>query len=134
MLKLEMRTSEVVEVAQFDLEEGEKLSDRVKSEIEKAISEGRAPGTVMRMSVPPVRVRDAAEGQNSSMALFDYSGREVSDRVHEVEVDHGDAGSTYLLTVKESDDENAEIIVIGSFADEGLAHRVGALWRAGLLD
>ena len=134
MLKLEMRTSQVVEVAQFDLAEGETLAERVQAEIRTAIGEGRVPGSVMRMSVPPVRVRDAAEGVNSSMALFDYSGREVSDRVHEVEIDQGEAGATYLLTVKESDDDEAEVTVIGSFVDEGLAHRIGALWRAGLLD
>lgn len=133
MLKLQMRTSQIEDIAEFELEENQTLEERVKIEIGNAVSEGRVPGSAMRMSVPPVRVRDASEGQDSSIALFDYGGREVTDRVHEVEIDHGDAGKTYLLTVKEKD-AGEEGTVIGSFLDEGIAHRIGALWRAGLLD
>lgn len=132
MLKLEMRVTEVREIAQFELAGKESLEDRVKAELNKAIEQGSVPSATMRATVPPVRVRDTTEGNSGSMAVFDYAGTEVTDRAIDVQVQETEVGDTYLLSVKDND--GAEEELIGTFVREDIAHRVGALWRAGLLD
>ena len=126
-LTLVMRLAEEREIVNFELEEGETLSQRVKEEISKAIESGDIKGLASRAGLPVVAVRESTEDGTgiNSVALFTAEGEDISDRSAVLSMED----EMYLLTGTDNDNKT----LLGAFPDEDIAKSVGVLWKAGLI-
>lgn len=128
MLRLEVRDATIIEVAQFDLGPDEKLEDRVRTELQRASEEGKIRSGSLRMTAPPVRVYDATDEHNSSIALFDMAGNEVTDREHRINSENG----SHVVEVRKTSADSFDSL--GAFKSFEVASKIGALWRSGVID
>lgn len=137
-LRMEMRMAERRPIAEFDLNEGETLEERVKKEIAEAVERGDISGLGAKATIPSVavfEVEDEEGSPNGSIALFTAAGTEVTKRDFKVQIGKDAAGKEVTrVTAEHGEESGKEDVVIGVFYDEEMARRVGALWKSGALD
>ena len=141
-LRMEMRVGERRPISDFELSEGETLEERVKKELAEASERGDLSGMGVKASIPSIAVfetDDEGQAPAGSIALFNASGREVTNRDIRVEIGEDTKQRSVVRltgtdTVREGDEEKDTEVLIGVFYDEEMARRVGSLWKAGVLD
>jgi tRNA pseudouridine-54 N-methylase len=134
--KLLARVVEVREISSFELEEGEKLNERVATEIKKATESGQLDKMATRVGLPSLSVATVDEGESlaggetlSSTDLFAPDGSPLVHRHFTVEATESGA---FILTGHDNEVEE-KIDVIGVFTKESVAEQIGLFWRNGHL-
>lgn len=141
-IRMEMRTAERRPICDFQLVEGETLSERVAKEIKEASERGDINSMGVKATIPPIAVfavNEDGDGAADSIALFSATGVEVSNRDYRIAIGTDKEGRDVVrvdVTDQVEKDGSLEETseVLGVFYSEDTARRVGSLWKAGALD
>ena len=137
-LRMDMRIGERRPIADFELEKGETLEERVSKELRAASERGDINGLGTKPTIPSIAVfelNEEGDAPGGSIALFSSAGVEVTNRDFKIAIGKNNDGSdvSRITGIDNRDGKETEV-VIGFFPDEDMARRVGSLWKAGVLD